>query len=46
MIMAAKVEYLRLKNFERKIKLPFMVYTDFKNILGYEGGKQNSDESY
>ena len=26
-------EYLKLKNFERKIKAPFMTYADFENIL-------------
>ena len=26
-------EYLKFKNFERKIKAPFMTYADFENIL-------------
>ena len=28
-----KGEYVRFKNHERKIKLPFMIYVDFKSIL-------------
>ena len=30
------------KNYERKIKLPFMIYTDFESILApKDTGKQN-----
>ena len=40
-------DYLKFKNFERKIKAPFMTYADFENILVPEkNGKQNPDESY
>ena len=28
-----KCEYLRIKNYERKIKLPFMIYADFESTL-------------
>ena len=28
-----KGEYVRFKNFERKIKSPFIIYADFKSIL-------------
>ena len=31
--MPNKGEYVRSKNFERKMKPPFMVYTDFESIL-------------
>ena len=31
--MAKKVEYVKFKNYERKIKPPFMIYTDFERIL-------------
>ena len=38
-------EYFRLKNYERKIKLPFMIYADFETILVTEdNGKQNPKE--
>ena len=45
--MTKKREYVRFKNYERKIKLPFMTYADFESILVPEGnGKQNPDEFY
>ena len=45
--MPKKGEYVRFKNYERKIKPPFMIYRDFESILGPEdNGKQNPDESY
>ena len=28
-----KREYVRLKNYERKIKFPFMIYADFESII-------------
>ena len=28
-----KGEYVKFKNFERKITLPFMIYVDFESIL-------------
>ena len=31
--MPIKGEYVKLKNFERKIKSPFMIYADFASIL-------------
>ena len=31
--MPKQVEYVRFKNYERKIKSPFMFYTDFESIL-------------
>ena len=40
-------EYVRLKNYKRKIKLTYMIYADFENILVPEGNrKQNPDETY
>ena len=41
-----KDEYVKFKNPERKLKLPFMIYADFESILGPEdNGKQNPNES-
>ena len=45
--MHKKGEYVTFKNFERKIKSPFMIYADFNSILVPEdNGKQNPNESY
>ena len=45
--MPKKDEHVRFKNFERKIKSPFMIYADFENILVPEdSGKQNLNASY
>ena len=42
-----KVECVRFKSFERKIKSPFMIYEDLERILVPEDkGKQNPYESY
>ena len=42
-----KSEYIKFKNFGRKIKLPFMIYADFESILVPEvNGKQNPNECY
>ena len=42
-----KGEYVKLKNSERKIKSPFMIYVDFKSILVSEdNGNQIPNESY
>ena len=46
-IMPKKDECVKFKNYERKIKSPFMIYTDFKSTSVPENnGKQNSKESY
>ena len=38
-------EYVKFKNFERKLKSPFMIYVDFERILVPEdNGKQNLNE--
>ena len=45
--MPKKGQYIKFKNFERKIKSPFMIYSDFESILVPEdNGKQNPNESY
>ena len=31
--MAKKIEYVKFKNYETKIKPPFMIYADFERIL-------------
>ena len=35
-IMPKKSEYVKFKNYERKIKSPIITYTDFENILVLE----------
>ena len=45
--MPKKVEFVKFKSVERKMKSPFMIYSDFKIILVLEdNGKQNRNESY
>ena len=45
--MPKKGQYIRFKIYERKIKLPFMIYADFESKLVPEDkGKQNPNESY
>ena len=45
-IMSKKDEYVRFKNYERKIKSPFIIYADFESILVLENNrKQNPEES-
>ena len=42
-----KGEYVKLKNDERKINSPFIIYADFENTLvPKNNGKQNPDETY
>ena len=42
-----KGEYIKFKNFDRKIKSPFMIYADCESILVPEDNrKQNPNESY
>ena len=44
--MTKKGEYVKLKNFERKIKSPFIIYTDFEITLTPEDNEQeNPNES-
>ena len=45
--MPKKGEYMKFKNFGRKIKSPFMLYADFERfLLTEDNGKQNPNESY
>ena len=45
--MPAKGEYDRFRNYETKIKKPFMIYGDFESILVPEdNGKQNPNRFY
>ena len=45
--MPKKCEYVRFKNFERKIKSPFMIHADFEGILvSQDNEKKNPNESY
>ena len=45
--MPKKDEYVRFKNYERKINPTFINYADFGSILVPEdNGKQNPEESY
>ena len=42
--MSKKGEYVKLKNYERKTKSPFMIYADFESILVPENNeKQNKN---
>ena len=46
-IMPEEDEYVKFRNYERKIKSPFIIYADFESILvPEENGKQNPEESY
>ena len=45
--MSEKGEYAKFKNYETKIKSPFMIYVDFECILMPENNeKENRKESY
>ena len=45
--MSKKGEYVRFKNYKRKIKTLFLIYADFESILMPEDiGKQNPNKSY
>ena len=42
-----KSEHVKFKNFERKLKSSFIIYTDFESILVLEDNKkQTTNESY
>ena len=44
--MPKRGEYVKFKNYERKLKSPFIIYPDFESILVPENnGKQNPEES-
>ena len=45
--MQKKCEYVKLKNYERKIKSSFITYADFESILVPENnGKEHPEASY
>ena len=45
--MTKKGEYIEFRNFESKVKSPFMIYVDFESILVPEdNGRQNPYEPY
>ena len=35
-VIPKKGEYFKFKNYEKKIKSPFMIYTDFESILSHK----------
>ena len=44
--MFKKGEYVKFKNFERKIKFPFMIYAYFESTLAHVNNiRQNPNES-
>ena len=46
-LMPKKADYVKYKNYERKIKSPFIIYADFESFLVPEdNGKQNLEEFY
>ena len=46
-IMPKKGEYVKFKNYKRKIKSPFIIYADYESILiPKNNGKQNPREFY
>ena len=45
-IIPKKGDYVKFKDYERKIKTPFIIYADLESILVTEdNGKQNPQES-
>ena len=45
--MPKRGQYVQFKNYERKVKSPFIIYTDFESILEPENKrKQNPDKTY
>ena len=46
-MMSIKNEYVKFKNYERNMKLPFLIYVDFEgNLVSKDYGNQNTAESY
>ena len=44
--MAIKGEFVKFKNYERKLESPFMIYAEFESILvPKNNGKSNLNES-
>ena len=45
--MSKNSEYDKFRNYERKVKSPFIIYADFESILVPESNrKQNPEDSY
>ena len=45
--MPKRGKFVKFKNYERKIKSPFIIYADFESILVPENSqKQNPEEHY
>ena len=45
--MSKNSEYAKIRNYERKVKSPFIIYADFESILVPENNrKQNPEDSY
>ena len=45
--MSKNSEYAKFRNYERKVKSPFIIYADFESILVPENNrKQNPEDSY
>ena len=45
--MLKKGEHIKFRNYERKIKSPFIIRTDFESILlSEDNGKQHPEEPY
>ena len=42
LLRCLRSEYVKFKNYEKKVKLPFVIYADFESILVT---KENPDES-
>ena len=45
-IMPQKVEYVKLRNYERKIKSPFIIYADCERILMPEDNKKQNPKEF
>ena len=45
--MSKNSEYVKFRNYERKVKSPFIIYADIESILVPENNrKQNPEDSY
>ena len=45
--MSKNSEYAKFRNYERKVKSPFIIYADFESILVPENNrKQNPEDPY
>ena len=44
--MPEKGEYVKFKNYQRKMKSPFLIYADFESILVPKDNKKQNPEKY